>query len=81
MNRMHAMDNPNHRAGKVGLPGTAVAKPLDSGLRRNDEGSSPRRRPGSSTAVANPLDSGLRRNDETTPPGFRPADAIAGGAR
>ena len=37
MNRMHAMDNPNHRAGKVGLPGTAVGKPLDSGLRRNDE--------------------------------------------
>ena len=27
----------NRRAGKVGLPGTAAEKPLDSGLRRNDE--------------------------------------------
>ena len=44
----------NRRAGKVGLPVTAAEKPLDSGLRRNDEGLSPRRRPGSSTAVENP---------------------------
>ena len=34
----------NRRAGKVGLPGTAVGKPLDSGLRRND-GSALRHQP------------------------------------
>ena len=46
---------------------TAVGKPLDSGLRRNDGTPSPRRRPGSSTGAEKPLDSGLRRNDEATP--------------
>ena len=70
----NAMDSPNRHAEKVSLPRTAetwaVTAALDSGLRRNDEGlsprrpsSSPQRRPGSRTAVEKPLDSGLRRYD------------------
>ena len=87
----HAMDNTGYTANPSSSPrrslprnalvrgpgsSTAVGKPLDSGLRRNDGTPSPRRRPGSRTAVEKPLDSGLRRNDESC--GLRRNEAADG---